>query len=244
MLNESNTRFTGTHGSRTSGSYNYGNDNLMKRLTAILLVSIILLAFVSIAYAAYVFEDGFELGNGYGGWTGTTTAGTGTVAIDTDPVHHGVNSSRSTGAASADAGYARKTITSIAISYMRAYVYFTTINVVPYYVVYISVFDVGSLGDGTYAGLMNYTVLKWCIIQKIAWSQTTIAGTHAPVTGQWYCIEILRDVTNDNQTLWVNGVIEVTSANAIATNAVRASAGIIYQNALQSTQRLCLRQDP
>ena len=57
----------------------------------------------------------------------------------------------------------------------------------------------------------------------------TFLGTNSPELDAWYCVEIMRDVVNDEQKLWVNGNLEVSATRTITTNTSRVRCGITHQ---------------
>ena len=78
---------------------------------------------------------------------------------------------------------------------------------------------VGRFGDGLLYWTMN--VYEAGVIAT-KWTAVT------PVTGQWYCVEIKRDVANNLQELWVNGVSLVASNDAITNDTQDVRAGITW----------------
>ena len=47
---------------------------------------------------------------------------------------------------------------------------------------------------------------------------TTGTGTvPAPLADHWYCLEVLRDITNGQQQLWIDGSLEASQPRAITT---------------------------
>jgi hypothetical protein len=177
-----------------------------------------------------LFNDGFESGN-FSAWTGTTTNGGGSIAVSSGQVHHGSYASRSQGASTNDAAYARKTITASAITYTRFYVYFADFNLAANKAVYLSSMDNGSTQYSLEAAIVESGgSVYWALSIRENYAQTWQLSDVSPVEGQWYCVEYLRDVTNDLEKLWVDGVSVKNVATAISTSTTRATAGLRSQN--------------
>ena len=178
-----------------------------------------------------LFSDGFESGN-LSNWTSTTTAGTGTIAVDASLPHSPVYDAHVKLLASGDKAYVTKNIASSPIAYFRFYAYFNQLNIVSPNLLYI-----GGISESTnsYRFILWVTnqsgVYKWQIqVYEAGVSIGSAYGTHAPVAGQYYCVELERDVTNGFQKLWINGTLEASLSKTITTNANQVLIGTYYDS--------------
>ena len=178
-----------------------------------------------------LFSEGFESGN-LSNWTSTTTAGTGTIAVDASLPHSGGYDAHVKVLGSGDKAYVTKNIASSPIAYLRFYVYFNQLNIVSPNLLYVGGISAADSGYRFILWVTNQSgVLKWEIqVYEATLSIGTAYGTHAPVAGQWYCVELERDVTNGLQKLWVNGTLEASLTKTITTNVSQVLIGTFYDN--------------
>jgi hypothetical protein len=66
----------------------------------------------------------------------------------------------------------------------------------------------------------------WGLYNNAGETQDSTASN--PTTGVYYCVELLRDKTNNIQKLWINGVLKATRNDTIANNTTNAAVGIDY----------------
>ncbi|MFA5307204.1 MAG: hypothetical protein WC365_07195 [Candidatus Babeliales bacterium] len=176
-----------------------------------------------------LFSDGFE-SNDFTAWTSTATGGTGTLVVNATRPHHGTYSAYATGTCSGgygtDYGYATKTITQANIVYARAYFYFNTLTLSQWKALHLIYLEYNNQSNATVVGIYNDGgTLKWNLwgFEADAWFGNLSSVT--PTTGVWYCVEVKRDVTNDQNQLWINGVLVSTVNVAMAQGANKVFAG-------------------
>lgn len=189
-----------------------------------------------------IFSDGqvgstMETAGDFSAWTGTSTTGVGSsITVEASNPHHGSSDALAVVSAAGAGAYCYKTITSAAIAYVRFYVKFISLNIAAS----TNRLELGGLDNGAYtygvkaAVYNNAGTLVWYLVTQEAAVYQGFLGTHTPVTGQWYCVEVLRDVTNDLETLYIDGVAEVQATRAITTNTTRALVGYFYQQGANS----------
>ena len=183
------------------------------------------LFFTTLLASGWEDSGGSDVTDG-GKWTGSTVSGTGSLAVsDVDP-HHGTYHLSASVEANGDNAYVRKTITSSAIAYARAYIKFNSINLVSAKKIDLLNLDYGNWPYGAIVAIReNFSANKWCLI-VIENSVFTYDYGSAPSTGFYYCVELERDVTNDIQSLLVDDVEEASQAVAITNNTTRVLAGL------------------
>jgi len=188
-----------------------------------------------------LFSDGFEPPetNLFENWTATSFEGAGVSVIEAVNPHHETKNMKSTiTVGAADNAYIYRTIAATNICYMRGYI--KLLDVLPsvdgagYGLMTLSIGFLAN-GDGLTVSLVRIAGANYWNIETYnnAWASDwndneAIASNPSLVT--WYCLEILRDVTNDLQKLWVNGVLKIDVAHAIAGGATRAYCGTHWTN--------------
>lgn len=204
---------------------------MVARKTFLSLFFIVLLAssiVVSQAYAETIFSDGFESGN-FNAWT--ATEGSTSPTVETTYKHHGTYAMRSNPVASDQEDVYKSGLTSTAVMYVREYVYFAA-NLPSSSGADVIFSGVGasSWQNAVFAVIFNSGTggLYWGI-------QTYINGTEYrnyessasnPTTGRWYCVELVRDVTNGRSKLYVDGTLKVDVARSHSGNSNMIWAGI------------------
>lgn len=146
--------------------------------------------------------------------------------------HHNTDDALATISASGAAAICYKTIASNAIAYLRYYIKFTSLALASAG----ERVELGGLNSGGWTYAASPALLKpaaaiiWGLWTQENGVSAGYNGTHTPVVDTWYCLEVLRDVTNDLQKLWVDGVLEVDATRAITTNTARAYVGLGYNS--------------
>ena len=166
-----------------------------------------------------IFADGFESGD-FSAWTGTSASSGCTIEVQNTNPHTGTyNAHALTTTTSSVTAYCYKTGTFGAITYARMYVKFYQINILTN--IRIHLLDL--VGTTTVSVQLRNNPAVWAIRA----GASNYLGTHTPVTGQWYCIELKRDSTNGLTQLWVDGVVEVAETSVTITgNCTQVNAGI------------------
>jgi hypothetical protein len=152
-------------------------------------------------------SDGFDYGN-YDGWTTKTTNGA--LAVDSASAYQGSNYGLDCSTTGQDStAVIRHTFTAAPIVYHRAYY---RLNGMPASgggarLVLGGIYDSGRTNSVNPCVRNIGGSLYWEIAIKVNGSITFTTETTAsnPVANTWYCIEILRDLTNQTATVWVNG---------------------------------------
>ncbi len=176
-----------------------------------------------------VFSDGFESGN-FNVWSQAVADGSGSVAVNSSNPYEGTYGAVFT--AGGVNGYAeadKEGLTSASTYYLRAYYKFAS--------------GLPSSNEDriVLGGVMasEYTYGAFVTIKRIDgelywginhWEnsveQNTFEATASnPTTGQWYCIEIKRDVTSDAIQLWVDGVSKLSVSRSISGNSNLVAVG-------------------
>lgn len=174
--------------------------HLGRKLASIFLLSLFL--FVSVLsqiplVKAELFNDGFEVGDGFGAWTGID----GTPTIVTNPVHHGTNSCQIDGEENVtlDLGSSYSNI------FVRTYVYFTTLPSSEFYKIWL--FTVGEQGSHwNYATTVRAqnTDGENCSFAIISGAHTIVFGSLIIELNTWYSVELNRRTGSGNTTLYVD----------------------------------------
>ncbi len=178
-------------------------------------------------YFTTLFTNGFESGD-FSAWTGTDS-GSATISVESANPHHGTYNSKVIVTAAHGYATSYKTFTATAIGYLRVYSKFSAMPT--------------NNGDRWYLHEIQYNDWQNCVAATlyktggaVYWGLSTIIGgsvtdyTEAsasnPSPNTWYCIEILRNVTNDIEQIWVNGVSKRQVTVAISNNNNRVEVGI------------------
>ena len=75
----------------------------------------------------------------------------------------------------------------------------------------------------------NQGTINWALATIENGTTTETYGTHTVQTGQYYCVETLRDVTHGIQMLWVNGQLEVSTTTAMTHPSWEVKVGIPWE---------------
>lgn len=153
------------------------------------------------------FESGFE--DDYASWTQVNEGGGATTAIDTNFPHNGAKCSKSITVAGTGTNVQKNLGQIVNIAYIRCYVRFGTLPTLGTTQGLMSCnvngdgnFDMGSIvqfqGADLYWGLT--------ITENGVQAFHLEAAPSNPVAGIYYCVEMLRDATNDLQKLWIDYV--------------------------------------
>jgi len=185
---------------------------------------------------AILFQDGFETLPFTGlvkvpPWTGTN--GVICIVENVDP-HHGTYNAKFYDVPQGGGANAYKTgLAATAAMYHRSYFKFlvlpTTAN---------SWMDIMGTADTDWQDSVFVSiresggVLYWGVTVYIAGvaTRTYEAVASNPTTGVYYCIEVLRDVTNSRTKLWVDEVLKIDIASAHVGNSDRIWDGITFHN--------------
>ena len=192
-----------------------------------------------------IFNDSFETSpDGFSPWTSHTHDGSSSNSIDTSNPYPTIsgNNNNATFTIVGSGGYSQADKTSLTSGsdyYLRAY--YKLASGLP-----------ASDGDMmTMQGAMSntYEYGAFCEIKRVSgqlyWGichfensveQDTFESTPSnPTTGQWYCIEIERDVSGGLIRLWVDEVLKVSVSRSISGNNNLAEVGCGYKNFSGST---------
>jgi len=172
-----------------------------------------------------LFSDGFESGN-FDEWTSNNT--TDTFTVDTNNPHHGTYDAEFS-IASGATKYARcrKTIASNPIVYMRGYYYFDSFSTItaPHHIGLISI---GSYPNVATAIIVKSDATNYWGVEVWETSQTKYVSAVEPTTEKWYCVELLRDVTNNIVTLWIDDVEVISESKAQTVNTTNVDGAISW----------------
>jgi len=177
-----------------------------------------------------LFSDGFESGD-LSAWTDTQIGTGGAVTVESTNPHHGTYNEQAV-CDGTDGTWAAcyKTFAGEAIAYARYYVKFNSIDITSNTRLEILALDDGGYQERLSAILFNDGgTIKWGIRVVEGGVGTNHLGTHTPVVDTWYCVEIKRNVTNNQQELWIDGVSEVSATVTITSNSTTIRSGIVYQ---------------
>lgn len=198
--------------------------------------------FPNLAFAAISAHDFEEASFVLDGWGGNTTAGTGTIALAVDQVHHLTQSSKTTMAANNDLGYCYVNFGDNNLVYIRAYFRIDNrpINAWTRFGL-INIRDVNNNRDmfaieiyqkaaGTYV---------WRILYRAAGAFTAVEDSNAVIANDtWTCLEVKIDCsTNDGDLdgsyeFWVDGVSvwSITAKDTDSTSIDLLRIGVPYEN--------------
>lgn len=181
---------------------------------------------------ATIFSDGFESGD-FTAWTGTSNNPT----VETDNPHCNTYNMEAALVASGGSGpIAYETFSSAAIVYARAYIKFTTLNLSSGQLLLVLRLYGGLYGKETVAYVVNSGgTIYWALSVD---GNTSVSDATVS-TDTYYCVEIKRDVTNDEGELWVDSVSEATDTTNISNNAERVDLGIYYSTAWGANNTVC-----
>ena len=88
--------------------------------------------------------------------------------------------------------------------------------------------------EGTQAMIKNVNgSLFWGIVYwDSAYTSHVVLESVAsnPQSDRWYCLEVMRDLTNNIQKLWVNNVLDVTVTDTLETGAPTLLVAGVYQS--------------
>lgn len=176
---------------------------------------------------ATIFSDGFE--SNFSAWTGTTGSGTHLETVENLNPHHGTYNAKFYTASTDDFSCVYKDITSSPIVYCGLYCKFSALPVNDGETLHVGLTQnvASGLGVGTFLSKYEGS-LYWGL--KIDGTGFYEAVPSNPVVDTWYCVEFLRDVTNNIETLWVDGVVKVNQTRVIANNSDRVFFGNTWIN--------------
>jgi hypothetical protein len=181
-----------------------------------------------------LFSDGFEAGD-FTAWTGVYDTAGCTSTVEGLHPHHGSHNGKFTGNSEGTAG-AYKTLTAAAIVCLRAY---TQITAMPVSggsaLLVLHQIDETTNGGGASSDYACAAIqlsggsLYWATFVRASLYLESVASN--PQINTWYCVELLRDKTNQKVTLWVDGVQKVAVTGlSLAGNAQEVAVGINYEN--------------
>lgn len=185
-------------------------------------------------YFTIIFSDGFETSVppnfDAAIWTQATN-GTGTCVSESTHPHSGTYDCKVTTVANGDYGEVIHTIVPTTTTYGRVYVYFATLTLTNNG----DFFDVGIfLADATFShyaipGVYRDTgVNLWSLEYNEGGGDTHVQGTHTPNLGQWYCVELQRDVFTQSDSLTIDTILEVDTGAIFSTNdTVEIDVGVV-----------------
>lgn len=184
-----------------------------------------------------IFQDGFETLPFTGlvkipPWTATSIVGVGSALIveNVNP-HHGTYNAKATiSAAPGAAAWCSKVFVADDPAFGRFYVKFNTLGVGADNM-RLEIFKLDA-NDWQYSSAVEIYraggVLYWGIATFEAGGFSEQHSAVTPVTGQWYCVELKRDVANNLQELWIDLVSVQVRNIAITQNTARVRAGYTY----------------
>lgn len=161
-----------------------------------------------------LFSDGFE-SNDFSAWTNTV----GAPAVEAAHPHHGTYNMITDAAE-----YCVKTFGASAITYFRFYAQFSVVPAGVGQVVTFAVVGTANWNEQTVPAL-EFFGGQAVFSLYVGDVDSTVVSTKVPIAGKYYCIEVLRDVTNDINRLWIDGVLEVDRVDAMIVNATQVSLG-------------------
>jgi len=204
-----------------------------KTKTKILLLfisSLMFLSLIPMVSAEELFSDDFETNN-FSEWDNTEGTGSKTI-VTTQPylgTYHALFNSNGAGIeATAYVG-----ITPSPIIYLRTYIQIVNLpaNNEKMYINSIGT-DTPASGTGLALYVFNNAgSYYWGLVYN---AQETSENTASnPTTGQYYCVELLYDNTNNLQKLYINEVEKVSTTYDITNDASNVAIGLDYANNIQ-----------
>ena len=173
----------------------------------------------------YIFQDGFESGN-FSAWDSTS----GVVSVETGNPHHGIYNGKAEVTGNHGAGYCRKNITPSPIIYTRGYYKVTALPTATNQHLPLAEIWHDSYQNSV-AACIGYTEENgavWELFDYVDGTAYHWYDTQGPEVDTWYCVEILRDVTNGKTKLWINGELRLDVDEAHVGDNNIVAHGVVY----------------
>lgn len=194
-------------------------------------------------YFTTVFSDGFE-SNDFTAWSDITQSD-GTAVVEAVNPHHGTYNGKFTITVAGGNANCYKLFDATAIAYYRFYIKILTGIPIGENSGYLRI---GLIRNN--AGAQANNIIELHITYDVATSRTQwgvdIGGSgyvesssSNPTTGIWYCVEILRDNTNDLEKVWIDGVLKISQTVALTGDADLIRCGIFYTNVISAASVVC-----
>ena len=213
-------------------------------LLSLLIVSqlaVLQFGFVPNVYATTIFSDGFESGD-FSAWSGTVVDAGASLSVKANNPHHGVYNAEAQTTQAWTGTYCWKSFTAGAIIHLRSYIKFDTLPSADGRRYELHCLDSGVWSNSVVVIVRNSAgTMQWGLIVFVGGAGTFYyeATPSNPQTGIWYCVEILRDLTNQCARLWVDGVLKVNATGlSQVDNTARARCGITNSNGETVTARI------
>ena len=185
---------------------------------------------VTVISAGYIFSDGFESGD-FSAWTGTE--GSTSPTVESNIKHHGTYSMRCNPLNGDQSDVYKSGLTATAIMYHRSYYKFTGMPSIDNQLI-----DLSGVGYNSYENAVFIRVKRsagniyWGVVTWIGGSATENYETSPsnPQEDVWYCVELVRDVTNGRTKLYIDDTLKVDCAKSHSGNSNMVWDGISYVN--------------
>lgn len=214
------------------------------KVSKIVLVSLVVLlglGLVHPCFAATVFSDGFESGD-FSAWTNTGASG-GTIIVESVNPHHGTYNAK---ASTTSYAGCYKNFTGNSIVYLRSYIKITA-GLPSSDGERICLNDIQRCGEGDWTNCLEAMirrtsgVLYWGLIMVVDGYMGVYDASSTPAIAlnTWYCVEILRDVTNHGSKLWVDGNLLLDRVDVHVGNSDRVWGGILDKTWATTSTVIC-----
>ncbi|PVX25433.1 MAG: hypothetical protein CW691_04625, partial [Candidatus Bathyarchaeum sp.] len=183
-------------------------------------------------YFTEFLNDGFESGD-FSQWSDTAADYLCSATVESDNPYQGI--------------YNGEFYCSTDSKSARAYQYLSPFQAITHMRIYVKFNELVTTVGGSFSvirlmwGGWSYSVSagitndggtqKWLltVTENSNSSNYTSTGT-SPEAGVWYCVEIKRDVTNNEQQLWVDGVSRIFATETITSNTSYGECGLIWNS--------------
>ena len=179
-----------------------------------------------------IFTDGFESGD-FSAWDGTGAEPGCSIVVEAVNPHHGTKNAKCIVDGASENAYAYKGFAGADdIAYARGYFKFDDLpDADGDKIQLIEIRRSDRFWEYAIQGCIKHTggSVKFVLTCWEAGVLSTVASDLEAVTGTWYCVEIKRDITNDLQELWVDGVSEATNNQVQSENNGSILVGLTWK---------------
>jgi hypothetical protein len=173
-----------------------------------------------------LFADGFESGD-FSKWTSTVNDGGGSAPLVQTGLSHNGNYNMKGEVTGVDqSSGVTKEFSASAIVYFRFYMQLNSVPGLNKITYYAGLFD-AAFAEIVYVFIRNTAGINyWGFYSNLGSVSIAEAVASNPVANKFYCVELMRDNTNNVATLWVDGIQKATQAIAFTADSTGIAFGI------------------
>ncbi|MCJ7631488.1 hypothetical protein MUP77_03685 [Candidatus Bathyarchaeota archaeon] len=225
----------------------------MKIVSVLAVLSLFCFAIIPIQSAManpVVWQDGFE-SQDFSVWSWTTVSPGCLLETTSLNPHQGMWAAQAITSLSGDFAYSAMNfsgygpVITVDPLYVRAYFYLDELNLADdMWIELVNVIG-GPVGADAYMYSTSVRVvndlgtLRWSLATVESNLTTYAYGAHTVQTGRYYCVETLRDVVRGIQVLWIDGLLEVSTATAMSHPSWEVKAGLCWVGSATQTAVTC-----